>query len=550
MKEQRKRNRKRWFAILLSVVFSFTLLPATTYAKAKVDANKNLWSASSPNSGADKYDANWVYWSQGASKYGGKMQSSGCRVVAQAKLLMETGIVTDPSFNPDRYVEWGYNNKEFGYKENGKHFTKQITERNGGAAPVNYAKTLGKTLKLEKIVTLSGKNSDDVKTVMNYINQGYYVILGCTAHHVYVHRGMSLEKNTPVIVDSFKGSSYNEAVVVNYDGYHNKSFGCTFTNARLYKADGTANTTATAAETVKIVFMGNGGTVSENERNIRKGSSLGSFPKVSRNGYTLKGWYRVNTAVPSLKVTETQKINNNMMLFAVWSKNASTTTNTSTATKTYYVKGTDGTLVMRKGPGSNYAQQTLIPEGAAVKVTPSKNSGSWWYVTYNGKSGYSFKNYLTTTAPKAKATQLIKNGTYEIAPNYATNMRLDVSGASKENGANVQIYKANGTNAQKWKFKHLGNDYYTIICVCSGKVLDVYGKNSDPGTNVQQWTSNNGSNQIWKVKKADNGSYYLCPKLNEKVCLDVYKGGKTNNTNVTTWTLNNAYNQKWQIIKS
>ena len=201
---------------------------------------------------------------------------------------------------------------------------------------------------------------------------------------------------------------------------------------------------------------------------------------------------------------------------------------------------------MRKGPGSGYAQQTLIPEGAAVKVTPSKNSGSWWYVTYNGKSGYSYGKYLTTTAPKA--TQLIKDGTYEIAPNYATNMRLDVSGASKDNGANVQIYKANGTNAQKWKFKHLGNDYYTITCVASGKVLDVKSGNSKPGANVQQWGSNGSNAQIWKVKKADNGSYYLCPKLNEKVCLDVYKGGKTNSTNVTTWTLNNAYNQKWKIF--
>lgn len=483
MKEQRKQNRKRWFAIFLSVVFCFTLLPTTAFAKAKIDANTNLWSASNPSAGANKYDSNWIYWSQGASKYGGKMQSSGCRVVAQAKLLKETGIVTAPTsqFNPDTYIEWAYKNGFFG--DGKQHFTKYIGEitKTAGKAPVEYAKTLGKTLTLEKIVDLSGKNADDVKTVMEYINQGYYVILGCAAHHVYVHRGMSLQKNTPVIVDSFKGSSYNEAVVVNYDGYHKQNFGCTFTKARLYK-------------------VGN--------------------PTTS------------NTTTTNTTTTNT------------------TTTNTTTnaATKTYYVKGTDGTLVMRKGPGSNYGQQTLIPEGAAVKVTPSKNSGSWWYVTYNGKSGYSYSSYLTTTAPKAKATQLIKNGTYEIAPNYATNMRLDVSGASKENGANVQIYKANGTNAQKWKFKHLGNDYYTITSVASGKALDVKGGNSKAGTNVQQWNSNGSNAQIWKVKKADSSSYYLCPKVNEKVCLDVYKGGKTNNTNVTTWTNNNAYNQKWKIF--
>ena len=30
------------------------------------------------------------------------------------------------------------------------------------------------------------------------------------------------------------------------------------------------------------------------------------------------------------------------------------------------------------------------------------------------------------------------------------NKVLDVSGASTSNGANVQLYAANGTNAQKW----------------------------------------------------------------------------------------------------
>ena len=549
MKEQRKRKHKRWFAIFLSVVFCFTLLPTAASAKATVTANTNLWSASNPSAGANKYDSNWIYWSQGASKYGGKMQSSGCRVVAQAKLLKETGIVTAPTsqFNPDTYVEWAYKNGFFG--DGKQHFTKYIGEitKTAGKAPVEYAKTLGKTLTLEKIVNLSGNNATDVKTVMDYINQGYYVILGCTAHHVYVHRGMSLQKNTPVIVDSFKGSSYNEEVVVDYDGYHKESFGCTFTKARLYKVGNT--TTTTPAATVQITFNANGGTVSEKSRTITKGSALGSFPKATRSGYTLKGWYSTTTATASSKVTESQKLNSNMTLYAVWSKNATTTTNTTTsaATKTYYVKGTDGTLVMRKGPGSNYAQQTLIPEGASVKVTPSKNSGSWWYVTYNGKSGYSYSSYLTTTAPKA--TQLIKDGTYTLSPKHASNMCLDIDGASKNDGANAQIYKANGSNAQKFKIKHLGNDYYSITCVASGKALDVTDASSKNGTNVQQWSKNDSKAQKWRIINAGNGYYYLIPATNVNLCLDVAASGTTNKTNVLVWKINEQNNQKWKLTK-
>lgn len=511
MKEQRKQNRKRWFAIFLSVVFCFTLLPATA-------------SAAGTKSQLDTITANWnkTVYSQSNSYTNTKYQYSG-------------------AYQCQAFSRYIFNNL-YGHTDglSNKNNTVTITNHSTASSLLNQLKTIAVPGDAIRVTSSYGgshimhlhqvDNSNRIHVYESNFdgstNQGRY----------YVYPNINTFLDNTMRYDKKKVTVTNDALshTVELKIIHSKK--------------NTATNTTPAAQTVQVMFNGNGGTVSESSRTIIKGSALGSFPKATRSGYTLKGWYRVNTAVASLKVTESQKIDSDTMLFAVWSKNTSTTANTNAATKTYYVKGTDGTLVMRQGPGSNYGQQTLIPEGAAVKVTPSKNSGSWWYVTYNGKSGYSYSSYLTTTAPKAKATQLIKNGTYEIAPNYAANMRLDVSGASKENGANVQIYKANGTNAQKWKFKHLGNDYYTITSVASGKALDVKGGNSKAGTNVQQWNSNGSNAQIWKVKKADNSSYYLCPKVNEKVCLDVYKGGKTNNTNVTTWTNNNAYNQKWKIF--
>ena len=527
MKEQRKRNRKRWFAILLSVMFCFTLLPATAYAapsKAQLDATVTAWNQTT-QSNSDSKNASTAY---PANKSEGS-QAWQCAAYTR-----------------------------FAFKQLYGHFD---TEGNVSGEKTTSYYTCTTASELYDVLKNKVVTGDAIRVTSSF---------GGT--HIMLFHQLTGDTWKNAKLDVYESNYYDYAA--QKDPHHNKAHYFTYKSLKMLVKDTmdkngsevTLNTTTgklshtvtitvihslknpTEINPITVTFNANGGTVSEKSRTITKGSALGSFPKATRSGYRLKGWYRVNTAVASLKVTETQKINDNMMLFAVWTKNASTTTNTSAATKTYYVKGTDGTLVMRKGPGSNYGQQTLIPEGASVKVTPSKNSGSWWYVTYNGKSGYSYSKYLTTTAPKAKATQLIKNGTYEIAPNYATNMRLDVSGASKENGANVQLYKANGSNAQKWKFKHLGNDYYTITCVCSGKALDVAGANTKPGTNVQQWGSNSSNAQIWKVKKADNGSYYLCPKLNEKVCLDVYKGGKTNSTNVTTWTLNNAYNQKWKIF--
>lgn len=65
---------------------------------------------------------------------------------------------------------------------------------------------------------------------------------------------------------------------------------------------------------------------------------------------------------------------------------------------------TTANLNVRQGPGIGYALVTNIPNGTSVKTT--KQSGTWVYVTYNGKSGYVSTGYLkqTTTAPSAPVT--------------------------------------------------------------------------------------------------------------------------------------------------
>lgn len=65
---------------------------------------------------------------------------------------------------------------------------------------------------------------------------------------------------------------------------------------------------------------------------------------------------------------------------------------------------TTANLNVRQGPGVGYALVTNIPNGTTVNAT--KQSGTWVYVTYNGKSGYVSTGYLkqTTTAPSAPVT--------------------------------------------------------------------------------------------------------------------------------------------------
>lgn len=60
---------------------------------------------------------------------------------------------------------------------------------------------------------------------------------------------------------------------------------------------------------------------------------------------------------------------------------------------------TTANLNMRQGAGIGYALVATIPNGTTVKA--SKKSGNWYYVTYNGKSGYVSASYLkhTSTTP-------------------------------------------------------------------------------------------------------------------------------------------------------
>ena len=65
---------------------------------------------------------------------------------------------------------------------------------------------------------------------------------------------------------------------------------------------------------------------------------------------------------------------------------------------TGYVKGTNGALVINSRAASGY-QIGRIPESASCKVYPIKSVGMWYYVEYNGVSGYSYGKYISKTAP-------------------------------------------------------------------------------------------------------------------------------------------------------
>lgn len=125
---------------------------------------------------------------------------------------------------------------------------------------------------------------------------------------------------------------------------------------------------------------------------------------------------------------------------------------------------TTANLNVRKGAGIGFALVTTIPNGATVQAT--KQSGTWYYVTYNGKSGYVSAGYLkqTTTAPSAPvAPNLGDAGAGNTSVDYVVNTpSLNVRASASTSSAIVGNVKAGQTlrvvqTANGWHQIYIGN---------------------------------------------------------------------------------------------
>ena len=152
----------------------------------------------------------------------------------------------------------------------------------------------------------------------------------------------------------------------------------------------------------------------------------------------------------------------------------------------------------------------------------------------------------------------LPEGTYAIVSGNGSHMALDVSAASKSNGANVQIYEENGTDAQHWHLTYnrdKTSKYYgmvRLVNVNSGKALDVYSALAKSGANVQQYTANGSSAQWWQLvqdaKAQGRSGYLLRSALQGDFVLDVSGGRLANGTNVEIWASNGTAAQRFTFV--
>ena len=83
----------------------------------------------------------------------------------------------------------------------------------------------------------------------------------------------------------------------------------------------------------------------------------------------------------------------------------------------------------------------------------------------------------------------LANGTYYIFSAASPTRCLDVTANSPLDGANIELWDYNQTDAQVWNVVDAHGGTKRIINRLSGKSLDVDGATAEAGTNVQIWTN-------------------------------------------------------------
>ena len=310
---------------------------------------------------------------------------------------------------------------------------------------------------------------------------------------------------------------------------------------------------------------------------LSKGIPDAFDPSVSYQKTIEDGVYAINSELSSKKVLDVPAASTasdaQIQLYTSNGSDAQMFEITRDASAGYYtIKNVNSQLVLglQKNPDGTYkkgvVQQTFDSSNNSQKWIIEKNSDGTYVVknaanssyvmdvagasTSNGASiqvyksnGSTAQKYNFFPKPNVSGTKTIDDGLYEIV-NVNSGKILDIASGSVESGANCQQYASNGTAAQKFVVKYDGNGFYEIVNLKSGMALEVESAAPAASVNVQQGTSVSNDLQKWAIADNGDGSYKLTSKATGLV-LDISSASKSNGANVDAYTDNGTAAQKF-----
>ena len=208
----------------------------------------------------------------------------------------------------------------------------------------------------------------------------------------------------------------------------------------------------------------------------------------------------------------------------------------------YAINGTNAQRWFIRDSGAGYYLQSAL--GNWVLDLSGGNTSNGTAIRLYAPNGTQAQRFVVSSSEVSVPV----NAAVNIKSAGKSNLVFDVPGASTTNSARIQLYAANGTNAQKFRFQQIGNGTYNIVNVNSGKVLDVYGASASNGAVLQQYDSNGTVAQQWTVRNYGDGKISLM-SVNANKAIDVPGANYSSNVALQLYSPNDTAAQQWIIEK-
>ena len=134
------------------------------------------------------------------------------------------------------------------------------------------------------------------------------------------------------------------------------------------------------------------------------------------------------------------------------------------------------------------------------------------------------------------------------------NLYLNVENNEATNGTNINLINSNKNNNQLFEFNeteynetsnYISTSYYTIETKLKKlQNIDVDGAKKINGTNIQLWENNGNKAQIWKINYINNGTFQILSSMNIDLVINI----DNNNTNINLWKNSKNNTQKWKFV--
>lgn len=271
-------------------------------------------------------------------------------------------------------------------------------------------------------------------------------------------------------------------------------------------------------------------------------STNGNSATLSQTGNTADGWWRVDASDGTQIVLASLVGGRKLAVSGGLTSGANVVLSTGSGT-TWIVKVNDGGSI------------TLSPKGnlgLALDVRSGKMSKGVALQVYasNGTAAQCFNVTdhvtLTKAAKSALSGKTYAECAYTVASALGSNLVLDVKNGSQSNGASVQVYRSNSTDAQKWELRYVDSGLYRMRSICSKLYLGAAGLTS--GSNVAQYRLGSELSQCWYLEEADDG--FVIRNAASGLALDVQGGTASSGTNVQVYSANGTAAQKWNMSET